>query len=65
MPDHFNFNGNASIEIIFCLLVDPGCTLADDALTHSGTFVRRAGWSFRMRSHRSAKGFNFATNPLM
>ncbi len=22
------------------LLVDPGCTLADDALTHSRTFVR-------------------------
>ncbi|GCU47151.1 hypothetical protein HmCmsJML020_03739 [Escherichia coli] len=36
MPDNFNFNGNASIEIIFWLLVDQGCTMDDEDLKHRG-----------------------------
>lgn len=39
MLDYFNFNGNVSIEIIFCLFVDSGCMLVDDVLMYSGMFV--------------------------
>ncbi len=41
MPDHLDINRHPGIDIIFCLLADPGGPLANDALTHGGTLVGR------------------------
>jgi len=66
MPHHFDLNGDTGFKIEFCLFADPGGTLADHSLTHSGAFVRRQkGGHFVREVIYRQKRFNSATNPLM
>lgn len=66
VPHHFDINGHAGFNIKFCLLADPGGTLADDALAHGRAFVRRQqGGHFIRKIIDRQKGFDASTNPLV
>ncbi len=66
VPYHFNFKRDPCFDVVFCLFTDPGCSLADDPLTHCRTLIgRQQGSHFVGKVIDWQKGFNFATNPLM
>ena len=65
MPDHFDFDRHAVVEIETALLVDPGGALADHTLPHRRSFVRREqGRHFVREVINGQEGFDAPAVPF-